>query len=81
MLDALFQRYDDQTRKLRIVESLLSFRSEDVTLILSLLCDRDTLDFKKKKTQLDFVEKYISKTYEKTRNTIKTTLLQLVSKK
>ena len=72
MLDVLLQGYDECTRKFRIGESLLSFSFEDVALVLGLLCDGEMVDFK---------EKYLSKTYERNRDVIKTTLLQLLRKK
>lgn len=64
LLDALFQRYDERAQKFRIVECLLSFRPEDVAIILGLRCDGDAVVFQKKKTQTSFEEKYLLKTYE-----------------
>lgn len=50
------QRYDERIGKIRIGESLLSFKTKDVVLILALPCDGDMGDFKKNKTQSDFKE-------------------------
>lgn len=36
LLDVLMQRYDNRSQKFRIGESLLSFRPEDVIIILGL---------------------------------------------
>ena len=45
LLDSLLQRYDGRTNKFRIGESLLSFRPQDVALVLGLRCDDDAVVF------------------------------------
>lgn len=60
-LNALLQKYDECTPKLDIGESLLSFRLEDVYLILGLHCDEDEVVFKNKKTLQNLKENIFPK--------------------
>lgn len=71
LLDALMQRYDERLQKFKIGESLLSFRLEDVAIILSLQCNGDGMVFNNRKTHSEFEEKIFSRSYEKHRDAIK----------
>lgn len=64
LLDALFQRYDEYSQKIRIGERLPNFRPK---MQLSFLgCDvmEMRLSFKRKKTQIIFEEEYFLKNDE-----------------
>ena len=70
--------YDASSNKFRIGTSLLSFRPEDVGLLLGLRCDGDAVVFQKNKARTSFEERYFLKIYERHRDSIRRTLDQLV---
>ena len=78
LLDSLLQRFDDRSNKFRIGASLVSFRPQDVALILGLRCVGDAVVFHKKKPRSAFESRFLSKAYERNKDSIKKTLEQVV---
>lgn len=70
--------YDDRSQCFKIVESMVSFRAEDVTLILGLCCDGDTLSFKHESVQSNFEKNFLHKMHNRHRDAIKENLFKLV---
>lgn len=78
VLDVLLLVYDDRSQRFKIGESILSFKAEDVTLILGLHCDVNIISFKNQRLQSNFEKTFLHKMYNHHREVIKDNLFRLV---
>lgn len=77
VLNALLQVYDNRNQRFKLGESILSFRVEDVALILGLYYDEDIVSFKNERVQSKFEHTFLNKMHNRHYDVTKKTYLGL----
>ncbi|XP_039137837.1 uncharacterized protein LOC120275360 isoform X2 [Dioscorea cayenensis subsp. rotundata] len=78
LLDGILQLFDDPTNTFKIGKSHVTFRPEDVSLILGLPCYGTVVKFKRQKPLSEFEEKYLKTSKDRQRDNIKKKLMEIV---